>query len=347
MTVGEHRTTRGEPPPATVSERRSWFWRTVAGVVLFLALLAAAGALLKLDRYAPATGYVTTEEYAEVRAPVAGPVARIAVTSGARVRQGDLLVQLEDAAERAAVAEADAAARASAAQLALREAELAERRRQQACQIESARLALEYARQRDALTRRLADKGLASGRELGDDAYRLQVAESEYRRLREADTTLDERQVEVLRQELATRREAVGRARAALDARAVRSPADGRILRHTFYAGEVVRSDALLYEVFGGTNLIFKLRVPERYATRVAAGQPLRAELRSYRSLLRQWVPGRVQVVRDVIETDGPQAYRVVYASLETGGRDVPPGATADAQIRIGRSSFWASLLGL
>jgi multidrug resistance efflux pump len=345
--MGEHRTTRGEPPPPTAREHRRWLWRSLAITVLTLGGIGAAGAYIQLDRYAPATGYVTTLEYAEVRAPVASPVLRIVAGSGDSVKRGDLLVQLEDASERAALGEIEREVRKSEAELAFREAELAERRRLQDSQIEAARLALDYARQRGELTRQLAAKGLASGRDLADDAYKLQVAEADYRRLQAFDATLDNRQVEVLRQDVAARREAVGRAAAAVDARAVRAPIDGRLLRYTFYAGEVVRPDTLLYEVFGGTNLILKLRVPERYATRVTTNQLVRAQFRSDRKLLTPWVRGCVTGVRDAIQTEGPQAYRVVYCSFDSGDRAMPPGATADAQIRISRSSFWASLLGL
>jgi len=345
--MGEYRTTRGEGLPATAKEKRAWVWQTAASLLLILAALAYAGHRLRLNRYAPATGYVTTEEYAEVRAPVAGRVAAIAAGSGDRVAAGALLVQMEDAEQRAAVAEAESAARKAEAELAYREAELADRRREHASRVASARLARDYAGQRIALTGKLAEKGLASGRDLADAAYALQQAEAEHERLSQVDASLDERQIEILRQEIGSRREAVARARAAVDARAVRAPVAGQLLRHTFYAGEVVRPDTLLYEVFGGTNLMLKLRVPERYAARVAPGQPVRFELRSYKTVLRDWMRGTVTATHDVIQTEGPQAYRVVHCAFEPEGRAIQPGATADAQIRIGRSSFWAALVGL
>jgi len=345
--MGELRTTRGEPPPPTARERRDWFWRSLLLTFLGLAALGVTGAQIRLERYAPASGYVTTVEYAEVRSPVASQVVRIGALSGDAVRRGDLLVQLEDTAERAALAEAADEVRKKESELIYREAEAVERRRLRACAVEAAQLAQDYARQRVELTRALVAGGTASARDLADDVYRLQVAEADCRRLQGGDAALDDRQTDILRQDVAARRQAVSRAAAAVNARAVRAPIDGRLLRHTFFAGEVVRPDTLLYEVFGGTNLILKLRVPERYATRVAAGQPVRIQFRSDRSLLAPWVPGRVTDVREVIQTEGPQAFRVVTCSFEPGARNLPPGATADARIRIGRSSFWASLLGL
>jgi multidrug resistance efflux pump len=231
------------------------------------------------------------------------------------------------------------------AELALRTAELARRRRQQDARREAARLALEHARACLALTQaRGAD---ATGRELADDRYAVQAADAACRAL-EADAGLDEQELEVARQTLDARRRRVARTQAAAEARAIRAPIEGRLMRHTFYVGEVVRPDTLLFEIFGGTNLILKLRVPERYATRVTAGQSVRARFRSDRAFWSPGAVGRVLAVRDVIQTDGPQAYRVVTCSLDPVDRPPPPpGTTADAQIHIGRSSFWASLFGL
>lgn len=344
--MGEYRTTSGERRPATAKEKTAWIWKTMLVVLIVCAGIGVAGYYLQLNRYAPATGYVTTERYAEVRAPVAGQVVEIAAGSGDVVTANTLLVQLEDADQRAAMAEAEGSLHKAQAELVFREAQLADQRREHASLVESAKLAWDYAQQRSELTGKLAEKGLASGRDLSDDTYKLRQAEAEHGRLSRVDPSLDERQIEILRRESDFRRETVVRARAAIDARAIRAPIDGRLLRHTFYVGEVVRPDTLLYEMFGGTNLILKLRVPERYAAKVAPGQPMRAELRSFKTLLREWVHGTVVETRDVIQTEGAQAYRVIYCSFDPGERTIQPGTTADAEVRIGRSSFWAALVG-
>lgn len=345
--MGEYRTTRGQPLPATAKEKHAWLWRSLVTILVVCVVIGFGGHHLQMTRYASATGYVTTEWYAEVRAPVAGQVKLIAAGSGDRVTAGTLLVQLDDDEQRAAVAETEIAVRKAAAELAFREADLADRRREHDSLVAGAKLTLDYARQRIDLTRKLAEQGLASGRDLSDDTFKLKQAEAEHDRLSQVDISLDERQIDILRRELDARREAVTRIRAACDARSIHAPIEGRLLRHTFYVGEVVRPDLLLFEVFGGTNLVLKLRVPERYASKVAVGQPIRAELRSHKKLLHNWVHGKVVETRDVIQTEGAQAYRVIYCSFDPEDRNIQPGTTADAEIRVGRSSFWAALLGL
>jgi multidrug resistance efflux pump len=346
--MGEYRTTRGEKPPPTMRERRVFRMRAWSVVVLGALLVWSAGHWIRIERRVPASGYVTTASYAEVRAPVAGQVIRVERTSGERVAAGDLLVHLDDAAERALLAQAESEAQRAEAELTLREAELAEQRRDRASRVAAAALALEHARRRREMTEQLSEKGLASGRELMEDTFKVQMAEAEHQRLQSFDAALDERRIDVLRRIVAARQQAVAQARAALDVRAIRAPLPGRLLRHTFFVGEVVRPDMVLYEIFGGDELVLKLRVPERYATRVATNQPVRAQLRSSKLLFRpRWLHGRVGEVRDAIQSEGAQTYRVIYCPFDPAGLEAPPGATADAQIRVGRGSLWASLFDL
>ncbi len=343
--MGDYRTTRGEKPPPTMRERRVFRGRVWSVSVLAILLIWSAGHWIRIERSVPASGYVTTAAYAEVRAPLAGQVRRIARTSGERVEAGELLVQIDDTAERALLTQAECEAQRVEAELALREAELAEQRRDRASRVAVAALTLEHSRRRLELTGQLADKGLASGRELMEDTFKVGMAEAEHQRLLSFDAGLDERRIEVLRRTVDARRQAVLQARAAVELRAIRAPLQGRLLRHTFFAGEVVRPDMVLYEIFGGDDLVLKLRVPERYATRVAINQAVRAQLRSSKMLFRpRWLHGSVGEVRDAIQSEGAQTYRLIYCTFDPAGLEAPPGTTADARIRVGRGSLWTIL---
>lgn len=345
--MGHFRSSRGNQIPLSAGTKRLRLVRFLFVVGCAAALIVAAGWFVRLRRYAPAGGYVTTDDYAEIRSAVPGLVMEIAAASGDTVARGALLVQLDDASQRAEVAEREKALDKSLAELALREAELADKRRQIALQIEAAGLALEHAGARLEVTRQLAERGLSAARELGEDTYKVKAAETELRRLRAFDATVDEREIDVLRRETEARREALRRARAELERLAIRAPMDGVLSRYTFYPGEVIRPETLLYEIFGGTNLVLKLRVPERYATRVRPGHPLRAVLTAEKTFPPRYLYGRVEAMRDVIQSDGAAGYRVVYASLDANGKAIPPGSTAEAEICYGRGSFWAALFGL
>jgi multidrug resistance efflux pump len=293
--MGHFHSIRGDQIPLT---KRTRLMKMIRSILIFLLVtggIVAAGWFIELDRRAPAGGYLTTDFYAEVRPPVAGQVVSILATSGQTVDKGALLVQLDDTAQRSDVAEREKALLKSRAELALREAELAEKRRQVGHQIEAAELTRERAAARLEITRQLAERGLAAARELNDDTYQLKAAETELRRLRDFDTAVDERAIDVLRCETEVRQESLNRARADLERMAVRAPISGLLSRYTFYTGEVIRPETLLYEVFGGTNLVLKLRVPERYATKIEPNQPVRAALSSEKTFPAHYLNGKVE----------------------------------------------------
>ena len=346
--MGEYRSTSGEKRPATADEKRLRRSRVLVGSLVGAVAIGTLGQVIQVPRRVPAAGYATTSSYAEVRAPLVGQIVGIERVSGDRVDAGDVLVRLEDAVERALLAEAESEMRRGSAELSYKEAELGEQLRERTNRIVVAAMTLEHAQRRLEITSQLSGKGLASSRDVMEDTFKVRLAEAEYQRLGETDFRLAERQLAVLRQTLQSRQESVARARANLHARTIRAPIAGRVFRHTFFVGEVVRPDMVLFEIFGGDDHVLRLRVPERYATRVATNQPVRAQLRTDRRLLsRHWLQGHVEHVRDAIQSEGSQTYRVVYCPFDPGALDVPPGTTADAQIEVGRSSVWRALFDL
>ncbi len=343
--MGDIRTTTGEKLPPTATERRGRKLRILLMTLLLLLAAGVAGHRFEVRRHAPAAGYATTSGYAEVRSAIIGQVAEILVTSGETVGAGDVLVRLDDHAEQAAVAEARRQVAKSEAELAHREAASAQARREQADRLRIAELEAGHAARRLEVTRQLHARGLASGRQLSDDEFAVQRSTEVLRALREADWTAEERAVEVLRQDVALRRDALARATTALEQRSVRAPRDGRVVRYTFYIGELVRPDMVLYEIFEGGVDTLRLRIPERYATLVRPGMAVEARLGSHRTLPATRFHGTVELLRDVVEGDGLRNYRVAYCAFDRNGLEVAPGTSAEARIRIGRSSLWMLLL--
>ena len=367
--MGDIRITKGIEPPAPKPERRRKALRNTSIIVAIVAVVAIAGIVIKVPRRALASGYATTREYAEVRSAASGRVAEIVATSGDTVKKGDTLLRLEDDTERAAVAEAEgvvaeaegALAEAEGqvakgeAELELREAQRAENTRLHNDAVKSAELDVAQAESRLELTKQLHEKGLASGRKLEDDQFSLVKAQEHLRSLKETDLTLEERQIEVLRKDVQTRRDslarlraalarsqaALERARVALSNRSVAAPADGRVVRYTFYQGEMIRPDMVLYEIFGGEARYLKLRVPEKAAGEVQVGMPLDVRLKTVRGIIPRRFPGELSVLRDVVEGTGDACYRVAYASFDPGDTPVAPGTTAEARIRTGKVSLW------
>jgi HlyD family secretion protein len=346
--MGDYRTTAGEAHPVPLSERRSKRLKNnviLSGLILLLALALTT---IQVNRHVPAAGYVTSRDYVEVRPVASGTVTAILMDSGAMVKQGDILVQLDDAKQQAALGAAINELQKAEAELALCEAELAESRRNREHRIQQARMTLEHTQQRLELTHELNSRGLSSGRAVAEDTFAANRARAELENLQADDPLLDTMRAEILNRSVHVRKDAVTRATATVEECRIRAPISGRVNRFTFYAGEVVRPDNVLFEIYGGTTDMLKLKVPERFATRLSPGQPCKAEFKSYtRSLARRWFRGHVVELRDVIQSDNQKTYRVIYCHFDDQGLTIPPGTSADVNIYTDRSPLWQALLGL
>ncbi len=345
--MGDYRTTTGEaaPLPPREQRRRRLRWATAIGGGA--ALLAALGTFIQVPRWVLATGYVTTEERAEVRPAVAGVVAAVPVRSGDTVGTNDLLVQLDDADQLAALEGVKSQLRKSESELARRENEIAQEKRRLEEGVALARLKLRHAESKRARTEELNRLGLAADAAVEDFRLQEQMTKAELASLESRDLTGYEREIEALRHEADSRRDQVERAALLVRQRQIRAPIGGQVVRSEFVVGELVRPDMVLYEIFGGAPRTLKLRIDERHATQVAPGQRYRARLLSYGGLRRPWFEGEVEALRNVIQVDGQKTYRTAYCRFDPHGQPVPPGASAEARIDTGRIAFWLYLLGL
>lgn len=346
--MSDYRTTVGEAPPMTRSDRRKSRWRTIALTVLLVAILAILGLRVRVNRYVCVAGYVVSEEYAEVRPPVAGVVEDILVFSGDTVTQEQVLVRLERSELAAARAEAAARVRTMAARFVRLKAQIAEDDRQHSGQVRIASLRRQHAIAKLALVEELAKKGLAADTALEDLKLAEKVARAELSALEERDAKLPGKGLSVLERELEESEQFLVRADARLRAREITAPISGEVLRYGFVRGEFVSPDDVLYEVFGGSRQILKVRIPERHALLVKQEQICEARLTVFDNQSDGPVfVGVVETLRHVIQTENRQTYRVATCSFDSTGYDIPDGASVEAVIRVGRTSLWKSILGI
>lgn len=342
--MGDYRTTTGEPAPTPAPQRNRQRVRRYVMTLAGLAVIVIAGAVIHFERSFLANGYVTTEQYAEVRPATVGTVSEILVLTGSVVTQGQVLVYLDMKEEQAAVEEAQSRVLQMESELARREAEIGEEKRRHQEMIEIARLRVQNADAKLARARELLEKGLLAGSAMEDTQLACKLAGAELESLLKKDPTVYEQELAARRQEIKARRDALARTVSRLDLKIIRAPVSGQVLRYEFVIGELVRPENIIYEIFGGDRQVLKLRIPERYAARVAVGQDYKACLTSYGGLQPVWFKGRIESLRNVIQKDGQQAYRVAYGDFTARGRTVPPGTSAEARIYCGRVNVWEYL---
>lgn len=345
--MGDFRVTSVSKLPLTQKERRLRRMRLASFAGVLVAVVLAAGFIIPVNQRVLASGYVTAEHYAEVRPPLVGTVRKICVQSGEHVRQGDLLVQLDSSEEEAVLEEAKSRTKKAEEELIRRESEISEEKKRLTEDIAVASLRLSNAVVRLQRSRELLAKKAVSEAALEDDILKEKLARMEMEALSSRDLSVYDKQISVLRRELEARQDAVERAEASIRAREVRAPIAGQVLRYEFVVGELVRPETILFEIFGGEKLILKLRIPERYATRIMPGNRYTAMLSSYRGLKGVTFTGVVERLRNVIQSEGQQTYRVAFCSFDSRNYNVPPGTTAEAKIYYGKTCLWFFLLGV
>ena len=367
--MGDYRTTHGEPMPLTTKARKRRRLLVAAVLLASIAGIVYAGIAIKVQRYITATGYVTTKAYAEVRPAAAGTVANILVHSGETVEKGEILVLLESEEERAALEEAKRRVQKMQVDMQRRKAEIEtllerarisieEQKRNHRDAINIAKLQLQDAQTKLKRTRELVERGLKAGSALEDDKLKEQLVQAQLSSLLAKDLSIYEnlllrdrsaRQAELkgMEQEVNALQDVVKRLEARVRAKEIRAPIAGRVLRYEFVIGELVRPETVLFEIFGGDEQILKLRIAERYATKVAEGQHYSAVLASYAGLQKVYFTGTVQRLRNVIQAEGRKTYRVAYCDFDSQGYTIPPGTTANARIYYGYSCAWFYLFNI
>ncbi|MBA8882360.1 efflux RND transporter periplasmic adaptor subunit [Dokdonella fugitiva] len=242
-----------------------------------------------------ATGYVTARRQATVSAQITGTLVDVLIEEGERVESGQVLAHLEDTAQRAQLAQAEAGYRAAQAQLAQVAAQLAQSRR-------------DVARAEELVGRKLVSKQAV---ELARTQVDAQAAQLESQR----------RQVDVAMA-------AVDGARVQLDYCTVRAPFAGVVIAKAAQPGEIVSPLSAgggftrtgVGTIVDMDSLEVEVDVNESYINRVAAKQPVEAVLDAY----PDWkIPGHVIAIIPTADR-GKATVKVRVAMEQKDARIVP-----------------------
>ena len=216
-----------------------------------------------------AVGSLQSTQGVVIRPEASGRIARLGFEQGARVRRGQLLVQLDDTLQRAQLQQAEAQA--------------------------------SIARTNLARSRELLAQNFVSASAVDQNAAALEVAE--------AQVALAKAQTERMR---------------------VLAPFDGTVGIRSADVGDYVRDGADIVSLEDLSSLTVRFALPERYADRVRAGQPVEISVDAFPE--RAFV-GRVQAVDVQVSADG-RALQVL-ARLDNPGAVLRPGMFARSRVEF------------
>ena len=219
-----------------------------------------------------ASGRIMTPQRVSVGAKITGRVARIPVQEGQKVSRGDVLIEINDKDERAAVAQAQAAvAQAEAKIRQLREVGLpaAEQGLVQA-QANATQARQQYDRSKD-----LKAKGFVSQSALDDAQRNLDVAESQLRaaRLQVQSNSPAGSDYAMAQTALEQARANLGVAQAKLDETVIRAPVDGTLIARAVEPGNVVQPGKELMALAPSGETQVVVQIDEKNLAQLKLGQ--------------------------------------------------------------------------
>ena len=280
---------RRGPAAATVPGRTLLPRARLARGLLMVAALALAAIVLRnpifgapvevrevtrrdLVQTVVASGRVTTPQRVSVSTVITEAVVKIPVAEGQAVRRGDVLIELDDRDERAAVAQAQAAvAQAEAKLRQLRELGLPAAEQS----LVQAQANQQLARRQYERNRGLKAQGFVSQAALDDAQRNLDVAESQLdaAQLQVETHRPQARDFALAQTALAQARAGLAAAHARLEQTVIRAPVDGTLIARSVEPGNVVQSgkELMVLAPAGETQIV--VQIDEKNLAQLSSGQ--------------------------------------------------------------------------
>lgn len=334
-------------PPRTIRKphksRRRILLIVLVGSCVGIALLAA----LPTTRWAEGTGYVITDQEVEIRPSVEGAIQQWFVQDGQKVQKGQLLIQLNNSVQQAACDQSAKHLKALQAQLEhlISTNEFDESKRTE--QSYQAKRQLDFAK--DRLNKMLkAANGTFSRHEIQEARLKVDLASSKLAELELSRKEIMDKRISVLKEQIQAAEKEVALYKAQLDQRRICSALNGTVYLNRFEPGEVVKPEHVLGQVFDCSSWIVKLKLPERYITRIRKDQNVRVRLAAY----SWWQHGHLKAeVARVLPVVTPQAtgdgvFYVEAVIKPDHNLRLHPGMVATARVNTGQTTWLMRLLG-
>lgn len=276
----------------------------------------------RLPRTVTVTGTLAADQEVVAGFKVAGRVSEIMVDLGSPVRSGQVLARLDPTDFRLRVEQSEAALRQVRAGLGLPPEGSDERVDvEKTAQVREARAVLEETRLNRDRLERLWEKNYIARAEFDSARARFQVAEGRFQAAVE--------EVRNRQELLAERRSALSLARQQLADAALHAPIDGAVRERRTSVGEFLAAGAPVVAIVRVHPLRLRVAVPEREASSVRVGQPVRLRVEGEAAEHA----GRVARLSPSIQEQS----RTQVVEAEVANRDgkLRPGAFARAEIVV------------
>jgi len=229
------------------------------------------------------SGEVNSEGNVTLSAAVGGEITGIHVSTGQKVREGQLLVELKNDELRTQVQRAQAALeQAEAGYVSSRDYGMPQREKELQSALQQAEIEHRSARDHYERMQRLYEGDAVSRVEMEQARDRYEQAESRYQNAGEQLELLiagQEKELQALRAQLAQARAALDSARTALDETKIEAPFDGTVTLIEAKRGTKVQPGAVLLTMVDFEQLYVALEITEKNLAHMEQGQKVQLEV--------------------------------------------------------------------
>lgn len=292
----------------------------------------------QLPRFFEATGSLAADEQTDVAPTVAGKVIAIGVDLGSYVKQGSVLVRLDDRDARirlqqaeAQVAQAKSSVRQAEAKIGLRPGQTFDPTR--VADVQNAQVALELAEKNLRRFEKLTESG-----DVSRTAYDIQKAQrDQLQQQYEVQLTLARQNyaaVQTARAAVDSTQTQVSAARKAIADAVVLAPMSGFVSDRPVAVGEYVTTSSKVVTIVRTNPLRMKIDIPEQAIGEVQPGQSVSLTVSANPD---QTFSGRVARVSPSVTATSRTL--TVEAEVENGNNVLKPGQFATVRILLPQSS--------
>lgn len=307
--------------------------------------------LIPTTFYIPGYGYILSAGDASLRAGSKGPIRAVLARSGQYVKEGDIIIELEDDVEVAEVERCKRELARANAELTLLEETNRLELIQDKLNIESANIQYEDSQNEVKRVERLRGSNAVSDLEL-----RVATTKREMDRIQLEQRMIDKKdlrvaQIEIKKREIDTLKAQLTSAKRMLDRRKIPAPMTGVLIMHSLSIGQVVDANEVLGQIFDNSYHQIVAHIPEKYGSFLDKDQRILVELSSYpwwdfgyMSAQLYWV---APVVNPQASGDGTVQVKAKLEPLTNSPIDLKAGMSAKIWIVGGRTSLLAKILGV
>jgi len=331
----------------TVKQKR----RIAIIAVLIIAALTGtffAMRAIRVDDYVYGAGYITTPNRSKVLSAEKGPVKRLLAEDGARVKAGDVLLELDDSDLLAQVDQFKAEVKLAEAELERQRSVNADALKRHEDALNLAKVVMENAQRDYERDRKLAETGAVSAGDVEKKKHELDLTTARHESERSFSPDALEKEIVVLQRKVELARQQLDQANAALARRKVASPIDGVLNLSILAVGEIVDPSRPLGEVFDDSSFIIRVKVSERNFHKVKVGQPASASISAYPHRIFGYFPGKVQSLSQVVTPQtSSEGHLITEIIMDSCKQPLKPGMAAEVRILVGRTSLFEKIVNI